>query len=157
RSHGHPEWDEEHKRVQRVYIGVRDITERKKMEVVEREQRTLLEALLDNSITLTSTLNFEEVLDRIMGNIGKVMPHDSASIMLIEAGKVRIVRAYGYEKMPGGLDFVKNVNYSVAEIPNYRMMVETGHPLVIPDVYKDTNWVPHPWAAWIRSYAGVPI
>jgi hypothetical protein len=65
---------------------VADITERKKMEQAEREQRLMAEALRDTAVALNSTLEFSELLDRILQNISNVVPHDSANIMLVEEG-----------------------------------------------------------------------
>src|SRR5262249_36413281 len=45
RSYGRPEWDEEHKRAVRVYVGVQDITERKRAEEQAAELRLQQEKL----------------------------------------------------------------------------------------------------------------
>ena len=72
-----------------------DITERKEMEAAEREQRILAEALRDTAAALSGTLEFDEVLDRILLNMELVVPHDAANIMLVEKGKARIARNKG--------------------------------------------------------------
>ena len=43
----------------------------------------LLEALRDTAETLSSSLSYEEVLDHILAAVGRVVPHDAATIMLI--------------------------------------------------------------------------
>ncbi|GAG59305.1 unnamed protein product, partial [marine sediment metagenome] len=73
-----------------------DITERKEMEAAEREQRLLAEALSDTAAALSGTLEFEEVLDRILVNMEHVVPHDAANIMLVDKGSARIARSKGY-------------------------------------------------------------
>jgi PAS domain S-box-containing protein len=70
----------------------RDISQIKQAEEAQREQRVLSDALRDTAAALNSTLHFEEVLDRILENVGRVMPHDVAHIMLIEGDVARIVR-----------------------------------------------------------------
>ena len=48
---------------------MRNITHQKQIESAEYEQRALSEALRDTTVALTSTLNFDEVLDRILANV----------------------------------------------------------------------------------------
>ncbi len=135
---------------------VKDITERVQAEMAEREQRVLAEALRDIAAALSSTLDFDEVLERILTNIGKVIPHDAANIMLVEGGVARIVRCRGYEERDL-VEKVMSLRFRVDEIPNMRRMAETGRPVIIPDVSRHTEWVDIPEAGWVRSYAGVPI
>jgi PAS domain S-box-containing protein len=73
----------------------REIEERTQAETAEREQRTLAEALRDTIGALNSTLELEEVLDRILDNVGQVVPHDAASVTLLEKGVARVVRSRG--------------------------------------------------------------
>src|SRR3990172_353026 len=47
---------------------MREIAERKRAEEAEREQHALTEALRDTAAALNSTLNLDEVLDRILTN-----------------------------------------------------------------------------------------
>jgi len=50
----------------------------------EREQRELAEALREVALSLSATLDFETVLDRVLEQIGRVVPYDAANIMLVE-------------------------------------------------------------------------
>ncbi len=72
-----------------------DITERKRVETAEKEQRAMAEALTDTAAALTSSLALDVVLDRILSNVGRVVPHLEANIMLIDGKQVRIVRGSG--------------------------------------------------------------
>ena len=72
-----------------------DITERKRIESAEREQRALAEALRDTAAALTSSLALDVVLDRILSNVGRVVPHHEANIMLIAGNQLHIVRGSG--------------------------------------------------------------
>lgn len=69
-----------------------DITQRKRLEFAEQEQRRFSDALRDITAVLTSTLDLEEVLDRILENIGRVVPHDTARITLIDSSGEQIAR-----------------------------------------------------------------
>src|SRR5262249_39222578 len=109
-----------------------EIAERRRVEEAEREQRVLAEALRDSAAALNSTLNFEEVLDRILDNVSRVISYGVGNVMLIESGVARIVRLRGYDEM-GLTEAVMTVRFSIAETPNLRQIVETKQPLIITD------------------------
>ncbi len=133
----------------------RDITERKRVEMLEREQRILAEALRDTANALNSTLNLSEVLDRILTNIERVVPHDAAEILLIEGKLARVVRSRGYGEYSAGED----IRLPISVTPHLRHMLETRQPLIIPDLVaylQDPELDLWPETRW-RSYAGTPI
>lgn len=136
-------------------IGVtKDITSIKQAEAAERRQRLLFEALHDTATALNSTLLFEEILERILANVEKVIPHDAADIMMVEDGAAKIVGARGYEEkqLPAPTGEVK-----IADIPNLQKMVETRQLIIVPDTQQAPTWVDLPSTRWVRSYAGIPI
>lgn len=129
---------------------------RQRIQASEREQRDLAEALRDIAAVLNSTLNFDEVLDHILANVGRVVPHDGTNIMLIEGGTLRLARRRGYSK--GEIRETRLTKaYSVEDFPSLLQMTQTRMPLVIPDVSQYPGWVDIPESEEIRSYAGVPI
>lgn len=150
---GAPILDENRQVVGSILV-FRDISERRQRELAEREQRSLSDALRDTALTLTSTLHLSEVFDRILANVGRVVPHDTVDIMFIEAGEARIVRSQGYERWD--LD-PSNIVFSVNDTSTLRQMMETGQPMLIPDVRQYPSWVKVVNANWMRSYVGVPI
>lgn len=128
----------------------------RQIEMAEHRQRMLAEALHDTSSALNSTLNFEEVLDRILANLGKVVQHDAASIALVdEDNNVYFVRWRGYDA--AGDAAMRAFRAPVGERGTYRWMALTGEPVIIADTWLDKRWVLEEHYAWIRSYAGVPI
>lgn len=133
-----------------------DITERKLIEAAEREQRVLAEALRETAAALSGTLEFDEVLDRILINLEQVVPHDAANIMLAEKGLAKIERSKGYI-----YDWEEEVRqasrFLVEDIPTLKRMHESGKPLAIPDTHENDLWVNLPHTEWMRSYAGAPI
>src|SRR5450759_1711874 len=139
-----------------VIFGSRDITDRKRIEVSELEQRSLAEALRDTASVLTSTLDFEEVLDRILLNIGRVIPHDTVDIYLVEEGIAHSVRSQGYANRNEEMA-VQSLRFVIADVPNFSRMMETGQSLAIPDVNEYLGWVDISEVPWVRSCAGAPI
>ncbi len=139
--------------VGRVLV-IRDVTARRLVEKSEREQRILAEALRDAAAALNNSLNLDEVLDRILQDVGRVLPHDTANVMLLRGNTAHFVGYRGYSDQI--LETVKK-RWSLDDTPNLRRMFETGKPVVISDVTKGADWVDTPATRWIRSYVGAPI
>jgi diguanylate cyclase (GGDEF)-like protein len=133
----------------------RDVTERRKTELAEREQRILAEALSDSTAALNSTLHLNEVFDRILVNVGKVVPHENANIMLVEDGVTRVVGSLGYTQP--ALEALLTIRLPVAGTATFRRMSDTGEPVIVSDTRDQANWIDVPETRWIRSYAGAPI
>jgi len=136
----------------------RDITERKSTERAEHELRILAEALRDTASTLNSTLDFNEVLDRILNNVGIVVPHDSSHIMLIDkdGDTARILASRGYEK-PGLQEWLSRVSFSIRQTPTLNEMYQSRRALSVPDTSHNPRWINLPSSKWIMSFAGAPI
>lgn len=133
-----------------------EISERIQAEQVERHNRLLAEALSDTLKALTSTLRFEEVLDRIIANIERVLPFDAVTIMLFEAGEVYIARSRGYVER-GLAEYVQNFRYPVGAIQNFSTAVTSAEALVIEDTRTFAQWVDLPEVRWIRAHIQAPI
>ncbi|MBN1218610.1 MAG: GAF domain-containing protein [Anaerolineae bacterium] len=129
--------------------------ERKRIEHAAREQQDLAEALRDIIIALNSTLNLDEILDHILNNVGRVVPHDTANIMLIEDGVATVVggQGYVYPERPS----MVGQHFEIAAMPTLKQMAKTGQSLLIPNTKKHPAWVDLPETHWIRSYTGTPI
>ncbi len=139
-----------------VVVSIRDISERKRAEAAEHEQRILAEALQNTAAALSSTLELDEVFDRILNNVGKVVPHDAVNLMVIEGTTARIIHSHGYQKL-GMLNYIRNIRFDISQTYSLRAMIESGKPMIIPDVTKSPEWVLPHGIKWIRSYAGAPI
>jgi len=141
----------------RLYEEVqRELGERTRLEESEREQRILAEALDETISILTSTLRLDEVLDRILDIAGRVVPHECATIMMVEQGVARIVRSKGYLER-GLQEYIERWEMLVDSVANLREMASTGLPMAIPDVITDPKWITFPEVSWLRSYAAAPI
>lgn len=134
-----------------------DITKRKQAEADEREQRILAEALRDTAKALNSTLNFDEVLEKILENVEHVVPIDSANIALLEGTHLHYVRFHGYIDHKITEEAMKIASFSLDSSPIFKKVFKTGEPIIIPDTHADPDWIITPTGAWIRSYAVMPI
>ncbi|MBN1679439.1 MAG: PAS domain S-box protein [Anaerolineae bacterium] len=130
--------------------------ENARLYAAEREQRTLAEALRDGAAALNSSLQYEDVLERILEQVGRVVAHDAANIMVIENGIAFIKRSRGYERF-GLEDAVMKTQFEVESTPGLRHMVQTGQPFIVYDTEQYPNWVEKQDTRWAQSYLGAPI
>jgi len=136
----------------------KEVAERKKAELAEREHRTLAQALEKTAAILNSTLDLEEVLDSILVTLENVIPHDSANIMLIASDEnvATVARYKGNPKVKNS-DTSPTSHFLISETPTLRTMYETKRPFVIQDVKDDSSWIDQIGSDWIRSYMAAPI
>ena len=131
-------------------------------EGLERTERlaATAEALRDTAAALNSSLDLQVVLDRILQNVGKVVPSDTVDIMLVEralTGDMLVgARGRGYGER-GQEGWLESMRLPIQSVPNFRRIVQTGAPYAIPEVRKSPDWVDFPETRWIQSYAAAPI
>ncbi len=130
-----------------------DISEHRRAEQAEQEQRTLAEALRDTTATLTSTLDLQTVMVRILDNVGRVVAHDAANIMLIEANSARAAYWQGYDAEHA--DYFARERFPL-DWPKIRAM-QSGETMLVPDISQEPDWYPLPLSANPLSTVGVPI
>jgi len=135
-----------------------DLVERQRAERRERRQREFIEALHNVTLALVSSLDFEVVLDRLLADLGRVIEHDAANIMLLDAAGVhaRIVRSMGYVQPAGAPELLAQV-YVLADTPTLRIMHATRAPMRVADTSTDPSWLRFAGGDWIHSYLGAPI
>ena len=136
---------------------IEDITDRKKVEDAEHNQRILSEVLRDSAAALNSSLDLEQVFNSILSNIGRVVACDTVDILLAEDQNTgKIVRHRGSVGL-----FMAGENQSIrfdgSETDHFIQLMETDGPFIIPDTQLHPDWMMHKTVVGIRSYAGIPI
>jgi diguanylate cyclase (GGDEF)-like protein len=125
---------------------------------VEHEQRKAAESLREIGTMLSSTLDFDRVLDLLLDQVGRVMPYDLANILLSDGNShLRVARTRLAESAdPSLARHLDDALFEISETPNLQQMIESGCPMVIPDIAAYPGWVQRvPFPA--RSWAGVPV
>ena len=130
--------------------------QQKQLLTTEREQRALAEALCQTGTALTSTFKRDEVLDRILEQISRVVVHDAACIILFEGNKGRVFRWRGYTKFSAS-DFLMSGISNLSAIPVLQKIRDTHKALAISTVDPNDEWIKQPGREWVKSYAAVPI
>jgi diguanylate cyclase (GGDEF)-like protein/PAS domain S-box-containing protein len=134
-----------------------EITERKRITDAEREQRALSEALRDIAAALNSTLKYDDVLDRILENVGRVVRYDVVYMMLIDitTQTARVVRQH--DTRATEYTDLTHLQFAIAQTSNLKEMQSTGAPVMVADTRSSPGWVVTPGTSWIRSNLSVPI
>lgn len=146
---------------QGVMAGVimRDITDRKKLELAELDQRRLAEALRDSAMILNSTLKLDDILDRILDNIGMLVEYDTSMVSLLEGGAVHQTRYRHNPHITSSLQPIGVLQVNLITVPILKTVVDTQQPILIPDIQKDVRWeaVAIPGMKRIHSLICAPI
>ncbi len=122
----------------------------------EQEQRDLAQALQEAADVVSSTLNLDQVLDRILAQVERVVAGDAFNVMLIEDGVASAVRWHGHERL-GVAHLIDHLSMPVSEYQTLAQMARTGEPLVVPDTTLYPQWNPRPGWEKLRSYVSAPI
>lgn len=132
-----------------------NITERRNAEQSERDQRTLAEALRDTAAILNSTLELHIVAERILEHVGRVVPHDASTIMLIEHGNARVIGSRGYPAEDAAE--IVSLRLPLDGTPNLQELVATGKPVLVADTHAYAGWRRTPVTAHQSASLAAPI
>jgi signal transduction histidine kinase len=120
-----------------------------------RSDASLAEALQEMAGMLNSSLDLEVILDRMQAMIERVVPHNTAAIILLEKNEAIQVREYGDGKILPNRGISRG--YKIEEIPSLRIMRDSREPLVIANTQSSILWIRKPHLDWVQSYLGAPI
>ena len=130
-----------------------DISEIKRIEAAEREQRALAESLWKTAEVLNSSLEFEEVLVSILNGLRAVLVYDSANIMLVEDGVAKLIGTQAYEA-----EMVEtSQEFQLTDFYFFQPVLATRQPVLVTDTQAESNWQEIKGLEWIRSSAFEPI
>ena len=121
-----------------------------KSNMLLQQQRTFADVLREINTSLNETLDLEEVLDRILIQIGRIVPYDQVSIMLIDGERTKYVRLRGYDDSSR----IQKHQFELQETKNLKEIIKNKQTMYIPDVEEYEGWVK---IAPTRSFLCTPI
>jgi PAS domain S-box-containing protein len=122
---------------------------------VERFEREQAETMNDVSRVMSSSLDPNEIIPLILGQIKRVLKFDTASVLLAsEEGKTALVAGVGYDNERMTSQAAGNM---LAKSPILTQMSRDLQPVTIPDVRLNPDWIWVPGAGHVRSFLAVPI
>ena len=118
----------------------------------ERAQLLLARTLQEMGALLTSELSLEEVLEKILDLLGRVIQYDSASIHLLdERGRLRLAAGRGFPD----IETTRKTIAETDQIDYHQWMPQKA--LVISDTRQYPKWKTIPSTDYIRSWIGAPL
>lgn len=124
----------------------------------ERHQREQAEALRETGEALSSSLDFDEILKLLLGQVSRAIRYDSAHIIQIEGNVATIFHTHGYERYgKATVQKVENLSFKVSDTPNLKWIIEHKEPLIISDVHNYEGWRKEKGVSQTRAWVGVPI
>ncbi len=114
---------------------------------------TEAETLRQAGAAIAATLNLDEAIDRILEQLNRVVPYDSASVQLLRDKQLEIVGQHGFPNP----DEILHARFPIAGDNPNSIVVKTLQPHIIKDasiVYDVFKAPPH---NRIRGWMGVPL
>lgn len=134
----------------------RDITPYRDMEIKELERNIFAEALLDTVLAINSSLALDQVLDRILSNVGKIVTYEYVSILLVEAGQAKVA-GMQHRTQRRTIISTKGEKFSIGGNSYLRTMFETRESLIIPEMEHAPSWILESVPAVSGAFLGAPI
>ncbi len=117
----------------------------------EYSQRQLAESINDISKILTSTLDRDELFSLFLDQLEKMIPYDSANVMLLRNGLLHMHAARGYPVDSSTIYFDPQETFPLEDV------LAGNKPYIIEDTRKAPRWIVAPTGGHIRSWMGVPL
>lgn len=122
---------------------------------LEARRRREADTLREAALALTTTFDQQEIFKRILRELQKVVPYDSASVQLLKDNNLEIIGGHGFPN----LSELLGISFPIdGDNPNREVMHQKS-PIIVPNApmtYKAFTQEPHS-SAHIRSWLGVPM
>ncbi len=141
----------------KVFVSIIDITERKEAEQKLHDRTKQISLLYDASHQLSHTLDLDIVLDTLLDLLARVVPYDSASILLLDSDTRVSVRAAHSFGQWGDPEKIRQYTFDAHQNPFLRVMLDTYKSIRLPDTLDQPGWERRPGSEHIRSWIAVPL
>lgn len=138
-------------------IFFRDITARKQAEETLQKYNEYLTVLHDITLRLTHILDLDTVIETFLDHLERLVPYDSASIMILETeSRVTLKAMRGFERWADPAR-VQTITFDPSTTPTIHRVLTTRQSFLIPDTTSYPGWQTHSETAYIRNWLGVPL
>jgi len=142
-------------------ITYRDVTDQKaaeqdRLRENERRARQIAETLHLAGMALTQSLDLNQVLESLLDYLQKLVPYDSANVMLRKEWMFQAysLRGYGHR---ADIEEIRRITFDAREHSITREIMERRCSLLISDTVGYPGWVQVAEGEEIRSWMGIPI
>ena len=138
--------------VEAIVVNYRDITNRKQAEENLRRRTREAETLRHAASSITSSLDLNQVLDSLLGQLAQVVEYDCATLFLLEDDHLLAVTGRG-------LPYPEKVIGQEFPVANdlFQLMLKTGIPLIIGDVHHDSRFQQWGGTDHTHGWMGIPL
>ena len=118
----------------------------------EQRDRELAATLQEIAVAIGSTLQLDETLRLLVANLQRVLPHESAALMLLDDGQLRVHMVRGFPP-----NSPVDTQRDFSDWPACREILDTRRPILISDARTDLRWVRSEGMENVRCWLGVPL
>lgn len=119
----------------------------------ERAARNLAETMHKMGQALAGTLEWDEVLNLILGQLAELVAYDRGSVLVHNGGHLELVAERGFPEAAKP----SQIRISLKNDSIFREIYETKRPLYIPDVMQWPDWQQIETLPLARAWLGVPL
>ena len=120
-------------------------------------QQDVSDTLRAANLALVSSLSLDAVLQALLDFLGRLVPYDTAHVMLMEHdSRLRVKAARGHERW-GGAEQIRSVSFDPRSNPIWSAMLASRESVLIPDTELHPGWERPAASAHVRSWMGVPL
>jgi len=127
--------------------------------LLAREQaiRQETEILRDANIALTENLSLERVLETLLDYLRKLVPYDSANVMLLNADSQFVVSALRRYEGFQDVETTRAIVFGANSNPLLERIRSKKETVVVPDTRLEPGWQWVSGAEHVRNWMGVPL
>jgi PAS domain S-box-containing protein len=129
------------------------------IELLAREQtiRRETEILRDANEALTQDLSLERVLETLLDFLSKLVPYDSANVMLRNGDFKIVVSALRRYERYQDVETTRAIAFDESANSILRQICLTKQTVIIPDTHLEPEWEWASGAEHVRNWMGVPL
>ncbi len=118
----------------------------------EKQRRREAEVLRAASVTISSKLDLNQVLDHILIQLGEVVRYDSACIFLLEGNSLQAKSALGLPEPESVIE-----NYFPADNELFQRVLTEKRPIILGDIKDDPRFIGWGGTSAMSSWMGIPL
>ena len=119
----------------------------------ERAQRLLADTFRDIANLITGTLDFKEVIQQIFKNLGRLIPFNSATLILYRNEKLQIIAGHGIPN----IEELSQLEIEIKDDIFSRQIIETRQPLILNNPTNNPHFNNYGENEYIQSWLGIPL
>src|SRR5215208_6419809 len=123
----------------------------------EQTIRQQAEILRDANIALTENLSLERVLETLLEFLSKLVPYDSANVMLLDGDSQFVISALRRYEDFHNIEITRAIIFDSNTNPILRRICQTKQSLMVPDTRQDPEWQFVHGALHVRNWMGIPL